>query len=171
MYCLYPLFISLKFLVICFSISPDMGFCKLLSTENTFLTHTMANTSKNTLPYLPSMLVSQRARSSFIGSRLASCLLASHRLYCCRSVSPGPNGCCLGLRELHMFDLLHWPKKREQSEGCKRKKTSMIEQFIIRYIWYFTSISKKTKNHSIFSYSHFSQPALPYHMTTTTQGG
>lgn len=80
----------------------------------------MTKTSRNTVLYLPSMLVSQRARSSFIGSRLASCLLANHRLYCCKSVRPGPNGCCFGLRELHMAALLHWPKNREQSKCCKK---------------------------------------------------
>lgn len=49
----------------------------------------------------PRMLVSHRARSSFMGSRLASCRLASHWWYCCMSVRPGTLG-CLGLRELHM---------------------------------------------------------------------
>lgn len=50
---------------------------------------------------LPRMLVSHRARSSFMGSRLASCRLASHWWYCCKSVRSGTLG-CLGLRELHM---------------------------------------------------------------------
>lgn len=50
---------------------------------------------------LPRILVSHRARSSFMGSRLASCRLASHWWYCCMSVRPGPLG-YLGLRELHM---------------------------------------------------------------------
>lgn len=49
----------------------------------------------------PRTLVSHRARSSFMGSRLASCRLASHWWYCCMSVRPGTLG-CLGLRELHM---------------------------------------------------------------------
>lgn len=101
-------------------ISLDIGLCKSQPTRAKIKTLTVTNTSENNVPYLPSMLVSQRARSSFIGSRLASCLLASHRLYCCRSVRPGPNGCCLGLRELHILALLHWPKKRKQNEGCKR---------------------------------------------------
>lgn len=47
------------------------------------------------------MLESHRARSSFMGSRLASCRLESHWWYCCMSVSPGPQA-CLGLGELYM---------------------------------------------------------------------
>lgn len=41
-----------------------------------------------------------------MGSRLASCRLASHWWYCCMSVRPGTPG-CLGLRELHMVP--YWP--------------------------------------------------------------
>lgn len=63
--------------------------------------HSWISAGKKVLRCLPRILVSHRARSSFMGSRLASCRLASHWWYCCISVRPGTLE-CLGLRELHM---------------------------------------------------------------------
>lgn len=51
---------------------------------------------------LPSRLVNHKARSSFIGSKLASCLLASHWLYWCISERPGPLR-TFGLRAVHII--------------------------------------------------------------------
>lgn len=51
---------------------------------------------------LPNRLVNHKARSSFIGSKLASCLLASHWLYWCISERPGPLR-TFGLRAVHII--------------------------------------------------------------------
>lgn len=67
-------------------------------------------------PSLPRMLVSHRARSSFMGSRLASWRLASHWWYCCMSVRPGTPG-CLGLRELHMVPYWTPAGRKRHTEG------------------------------------------------------
>lgn len=51
---------------------------------------------------LPNRLVNHKAKSSFIGSKLASCLLASHWLYWCISERPGPLR-TFGLRAVHII--------------------------------------------------------------------
>lgn len=51
---------------------------------------------------LPNRLVNHKARSSFIGTKLASCLLASHWLYWCISERPGPLR-TFGLTAVHII--------------------------------------------------------------------
>ena len=63
---------------------------------------------------LPNRLVNHKARSSFIGSKLASCLLASHWLYWCISERPGPLR-TFGLRAVHIIYPLLIPVWKQKS--------------------------------------------------------
>lgn len=71
------------------------------SKKKTALTNTAICAHKMYLITLPNRLVNHKARSSFIGSKLASCLLASHWLYWCISDRPGPLR-TFGLRAVHI---------------------------------------------------------------------
>lgn len=65
---------------------------------------------------LPNRLVNHKAKSSFIGSKLASCLLASHWLYWCISDRPGPLR-TLGLRALHIIYPLLTPAVETKAQA------------------------------------------------------
>lgn len=104
--------------------------CRCVYISNTTYMQMFSFTEKNCIPFsfrwdfyqyivdiyacivylrgLPSILESQSAKSSFMGSRLASCRLESHWWYCCMSVRPGPKG-CFGLSGLHMIPYC-WPE-------------------------------------------------------------
>lgn len=78
---------------------------------------------------LPRIFVSHRARSSFMGSRLASWRLVSHSWYCCMSVRPGPLG-GLGLMKLHMVPF--WQPEEGQED---RTHTDDADKGSFRHVY------------------------------------